>query len=441
MNRFLCLGRRAPVILGFFVSTILVFGCGSDGGDDSPTDPGNPVPLSGYVLKGSVEGASVRVHEITATGEVGASVGGPFTTDAEGRWSGEVPTGTNGAYAVTAIGGTYTDESTGSTVSLSSQMRGIVMVGPNAVGNVTPITHAVFENAAFRMQLGATKNVAFTGAIGDMTTALGFNPTTLTPSVGLRASHDLYAVILAGFSALLDANPALGAAFDNAEVWAIVEAVATDLADGKLDGIDILENGIFVDDGTGQGTLLPFPPLDADDISNLVDAANAWAAVNLPGIIVPPIDLSIFGNPTLNPVGDYVVSGTLVLTGPDAELLGGAFNQELGGSPFTPAGVQVELSGSAASGIDAFSFYLDDRSYSIAAFPDPDGTREFASIIALVPGLIWLSPDPSPLEWIPGALLSLVGRTYIVSFTDVVLATNDVDPAIILNGDLRVDKK
>ena len=156
MNRITGLGRRAPMVLAFLLSTILVFGCGSDGGDDSPTDPGNPVPLSGYVHKGKVVGASVSIHAITATDEIGASVGGPFTTDAEGLWSGDVPSGTTGA------------------------------------------------NAAFRMQLGAIKDAAFAGAIGDMTTALGFDPTTLTPPAVTRGSHDIYNVILAGFPALIE---------------------------------------------------------------------------------------------------------------------------------------------------------------------------------------------------------------------------------------------
>ena len=156
--------------------TLPIASCGGDDGGTDPVDPGNPIELSGYVLKGDVVGAAVNVHTILATGQTGGVIAGPFTTDASGRWSGEVPSGTAGAYAVVATGGTYTDEATGNTVSLLSELRGVVIVGQGNVGNATPITHAIFDNAVYRVGLGASVDAAFISAIGDMTTAIGFDP-------------------------------------------------------------------------------------------------------------------------------------------------------------------------------------------------------------------------------------------------------------------------
>jgi hypothetical protein len=397
MNRFERFAKNGLMVFVLAMATIGLPGCGGDDGDVPPVVPENPIALSGHVLKGAVAGATVNVRAITATGVVGAVVGGPFTTDANGRWSGEVPGGTSGAHAVTANGGSYTDESTGSTVDLVSEMRGIVMVGQSNVGNVTPITHAVFVNGVYRIQLGASRDAAFSAAIGDMTTALGFDPTTITPvadtslsPAGGAADMDIYTAILAGFSEIIATSPELGAAFDNAETWAIVEAVATDLSDGKLDGIDILGNGIFVDDGNGQGNLLPFPALDADDISNLVDAANAWAAINLPGVTVPPLDLSFFGNPGVLPPSDYTVTGSLEVTGSDRFLLGEGDPPSEEPAIFTPTDVHVELDSSHLSGIASFTFYVNNQFHSVSVLTDPNGVREITLVSAMVPGHNWL---------------------------------------------------
>ncbi|GAJ07245.1 unnamed protein product, partial [marine sediment metagenome] len=261
------------------------------------------------------------------------------------------------------------------------------MVGQSNVGNVTPITHAVFVNGLYRIQLGASRDAAFNAAIGDMTTALGFDPTVITPvadaglsPAGGAGDMDIYTAILAGFSEIIATSPALTAAFDNAETWDIVEAVARDLSDGKLDGIDILGNGIFVDDGNGQGNLLPFPALDADDISNLVDAANAWAAENLPGVTVPPLDLSFFGNPGVLPPSDYTVTGSLTVTGTDRFSLGVGDDLAL----FTPTDVNVELDSSHLSGIASFTFYVNNQFHSISVLTDPNGVREVTLVSAMV---------------------------------------------------------
>ncbi len=249
------------------------------------------------------------------------------------------------------------------------------------------------------------------------------------------ADIDIYNVILAGFSELLDANPILSPAFDNAETWDLVRAIATDLTDGKLDGVAIDGNIIFVDpDGTGQ-TSLPLPALDADDISNLVDAANAWAAVNFPGITIPPIDLSAFGNPTVLPPGGWSVTGSLEVTGVDALLLG-EDNGPKNSVTFTPTAVDVATSGSAASGIDGFVFYVDDIFHSIGMTIDPVGIREVVSVSAFVPGNSWFTAGSSPIG---GASMSLLGLTYVLRFIDVELINSaGGTTSVILNGSLDV---
>ena len=439
--------RNVLMIFGWAAMAIGMAGCGGGGGNGTTVSQNNPISVSGYVLKGDVTGATVRIREITTAGLVGDVIAGPFTTGVDGFWSGEVPSGTSGVYAVTASGGTYTDESTGNTVSLVSEIRGIIQVGQTNKGNVTPVTEAMFINAAYRMQSGAAKDAAFTGAISDMITALGFDPTSVAPPAGMASplavsdfsDIDIYKVILAGFSAILDANPLLTPAFDNAETWEIVKAVAADMSDGKLDGIDIVGNAVLVDDGSGTGTLLPLPALSPNDISNLIDAANAWAAVNFPGLVIPDVDISTFGNFTVAPPGgDFVVSGSLTVTGPDARLLGVADpgNTFL----FEPTSVDIGFDSSTLSGIGTFVFYRDDIFNYIGVSPDPNGVREVVSVTAIVPGEFWITDSVSTLS-VPGASVSQLGNTYTIRFSNVALintATGLSDPAITLDGELVV---
>lgn len=434
MNRFRHITGYS-ILLGLFAIAAVLTGCGGGGGGGSTAAPGQPVAVSGYVLKGSVEGATVYVRPITSTGALGASIAGPFTTDANGRWSGEVPAGTSGIHAVTASGGSYTDESTGNTVNVVSEIRGIINVGQGNVGNVTPITEALFINATYRMQLGASKTAAFADAIGDMTTALGFDPASVVPSAGASAlptaaqhftDMDMYSVILAGFAELLNANPALGPAFDNAETWEIVKAVATDMSDGKLDGIDIVGNAILVDDGSGTGTLLPLPPLSPNDISNLIAAANDWAAVNAPDIVIPDIDLAALVSfktcPTDN---NYTVSGSIMISGPDASKLTDSNSQVL----FTPTSVMV---------MQNVFLFCRNNIYNTISVEAQFGRREVDSIRALAQGTIWsvtADPDDPVAPWVPGAWVSPSGSSYIINFTDVGLDSNTTNSGseIILN--------
>ena len=156
------LAQHAVAAVAIFVMAAGIVSCSSDGGDGGPTGGGNnPIAVSGYVFKGAVSGSTVHVRSITAAGDVGGIIAGPFTSDATGRWSGEVPAGTVGMHAVTAVGGTYTDESSGQTVTVTSQMLGLIAVGTTNAGNVTPMTHAVFVNGQYRVQLGASIGAAF----------------------------------------------------------------------------------------------------------------------------------------------------------------------------------------------------------------------------------------------------------------------------------------
>ncbi|MGH7682285.1 MAG: hypothetical protein ACRENN_09910, partial [Candidatus Eiseniibacteriota bacterium] len=258
------------VFLGTFLG-----GCGSD---DSPTQPPAPTPTSvgGNVSKAPIAGATINIHKINSDGSIGALVAGPFTTDANGNWTGTLPPSASGPYVMVSTGGSYVDEASGATVSPAAgqDLYGILQ---GTASQVTPLTHATFLAAQARVTGGATLSTAISSATASSTAAFGFNFATTAPSDSATAAANAkaYAALLGGLSTLLEANPVL-ASVSTALQMDLVLALAKDMADGKLDGLDALGAAILVPlQPSGTAAL---PALSASDLSAWLIAANAYAA-------------------------------------------------------------------------------------------------------------------------------------------------------------------
>ncbi len=310
MHRFL--SGRVPLLLSILLAIGLVAGCG----DDNPTKPPAPTPIGGNVNKAPIVGASVTVHHLNADGSINPTVvAGPFTTDANGNFSGSPPSG-SGPFAMVSTGGTYTDEATGNpvTVPAGRELYGIYQSGSCAV---TPLSHATYLAMTDLVDGGASVSAATTQAIATSTTAFGFNFTTTTPSdaSGATANQKKYAALLGGLSTLLDANPALST-FSATPKFDLVLALSQDMADGKLDGTDASGNAIQVPtDATGT-TFAALPALSATDLSAWLTAANTYAAgvTTLSGIV---FNVNTVWNPSATGGGGGS-SGTVAFTGTGA---------------------------------------------------------------------------------------------------------------------------
>lgn len=423
--------RRIPLLLltALLATFALVFapGCGSDSdGDGSPTGGGSPIAINGTVHKGPVDGAEVTVREITAAGALGAALAGPFTTDVTGRFTGDVPAGSSGYYVLVADGGTYVDESTGSTVTMTQELYGVIQIGTTNVGAVTPFTHAAVLNAFGRMAQGQPTQSAFADAVGDLTTALGFNPMTTAPEgAGRGLAEQIYTALLAGISQLIDDNVLLSPTFDDAETFDLIWAIAVDLSDGTLDGTDIFGVTIVVDpDGAGPGEPITIPGLDANGIDALVEAAREWAAINFPGLTIPDIDTDDFGDPTWT-IGDFGATGSLTVTGTDA----GAF-----GNPFTPTSAVVTT--------DAFSvgvtFFMNEGQYEIERTVSIGSDTEVGNGVTVAVALSQDGYWPNYGFPIQGVTLNVISEDhYQVVFQGLVLTDPGDQGTVILNGTLN----
>jgi len=257
------------------LAALAAAGCGSS--SSTPSAPG-PTAVGGNVSKAPISGAAVQVLVMGSAGTPGASVAGPFTTDANGDWTGSIAAGTSGPFVLAASGGSYVDEANASTVTLPAgrTLHGLLS---GTHSQVTPFTHATFLGMVAQVAGGTSVADAIATARASGVSAFGFDFATTVPRnvATASASEKAYAALLGGVSTLLDNNAALSA-FTNTPKFDLVLALSADMADGRLDGLDASGSAIDVPtDDTGTATA-PMPALSATDLSALAAAANAYAA-------------------------------------------------------------------------------------------------------------------------------------------------------------------
>jgi hypothetical protein len=296
-----------PLVIALVSLWLLAACSGDDNG--GPTQPAQPQTVSGQVTKGPVAGASVAVHAVAASGAPGAVIGGPWTTDTQGAWSGEIPGGSSGPLLVVATGGSYVDEASSATVMLGDgQLQGYVT---GAASQVTPYTHMLVRAAQERIaSRGESPAVAWAVVNARFQAAFGFDPSLTAPALSGSTAARTYLALLGGICGLLADHPALDD-LAGADPFDLVLAFAADLADGLLDGLDAAGEAIVVAIGSES---VAWPALDPAGIGPLVDAVNAWAAATegLGDIELGAIDLD-FSDP---PAGSG--SGALIFSGPGA---------------------------------------------------------------------------------------------------------------------------
>lgn len=241
-------------------------GCGGGGGF-IPLGSGGSV-VSGSVIKGPVSGATLTVYVLNQDGTYGAVLG-TGTTDASGNFSFSLTTAHTGPAALVATGGTYTSETTGTTVSGagSSLCAMAIDLSRGATGLIiSPLSDMVCARAKV-LAVGGT---ALPTAIADADTfVMGIYGLTGRPE-GLRPSFTAGALCtdagkLAMVLAALDKlRTGLAGGSD-----ALYSALSSDIADGTFDG---LGGGAAVPLGGGT---LPFTAGSTDFVGALTSVAPA----------------------------------------------------------------------------------------------------------------------------------------------------------------------
>ena len=265
--------RNFLIFLALFTISISLTGCnGSDSSSDDETD----ISVSGYVIDGPISGSSVTLHEVDSDGSTGEQVAGPFTTDASGEWNGMIPNNVTGKLVIVAVGGQYTDDATGETITLADGEKlhsWFDASSPEDSGVVSPITDSLWQVARNQMSQGESANDAINSIEQLASDFWSLDPTSITPDESSEnTNQQRYGVLLAAFSFLMDNNTNLQSApFASMDRFTLMRLIMNDMADGRLDGLDLNDIPVLAADGT------PLPALSRHDLSALFREANARA--------------------------------------------------------------------------------------------------------------------------------------------------------------------
>lgn len=395
-----------------FLALSLCLAMASCGSDDGPSNPGTPTAVSGTVIKGLVANSAVTVLSVANDGSPGSVVAGPFTTDDQGVWSGEIPAGARGPFFLRADGGTYVDEASGESVDLGS--GSLMSFSSGGSGTVSPFTQMLCD-VVEASGAASDRAEAWQTAIGSFVAAFGFDPTTTVPTSTGTEAQKRYVAALGGVSQFIDDSTTLGA-LTGVSLFEITMAIIADVADNALDGNDIDGNPISI--GNSGNDL---PALELTGLAALVSAINDFADAN------PDLAALIFG-PILLDFGDLFDPGnggendTLTLSGPGTSALPQSiFVANYGNSSGNVYSWSGFTTGTGAMAISLIETVISDEPFVTIAFAFSD----------LGVSLGW---QRSATGSIPG--LSHVGDRFV--FEDVVLVSDSDEGDLTFNGTLDI---
>ena len=203
----------------------------------APTPPPAAVTttVAGAVVKGPVAGAQVCAYAVVANGR-GTGVGSCTTSDAQGRYSFNLPVG-SGPLWVEASGGSYTDEATGATATLpaGNPLTTIITGNGGTVDTMlTPLTTLALNAAAATVgSTGTLNSSAYAAAAAQLMTAFnlptaansGFNINTTLPVFGANANS--YGTALTVISRMVANGTTLAALLATTNPQTLAAAYAT----------------------------------------------------------------------------------------------------------------------------------------------------------------------------------------------------------------------
>ena len=258
--------------------------CGSDSTSTNPTTS-TSTTINGQAIAGAVNG-TLHVHDASDVHFATATI-------TDGQFSVEIPNDKLSGALDFEVTGTYRDEVSGQTVTLTATNPLALHVAANhyragQLGNapITPDTSIIRTMVSNGMTITAAET-AFQTAFGykpDLTAA-PFDPYT-TQSITTQTMADQTAAFRVGVWSQLGADLGLTAS-DLAE---LPIKLATDLADGTLNGVDSLGNPVtFTSSGVNLQALNQAVPL-ANRLSMAV-SGFAGSPANIAGVAAPSMGL------------------------------------------------------------------------------------------------------------------------------------------------------
>jgi len=272
-------GKRFFALSALMVlALIALYACGGGSSDSLAT-----TTITGSVFAAPVDGASVSVKDTS-----GNTVAGPVTTATDGTFSIVVPTASLAADLVfESTGGTFTDEATGA-VTTAATLGAVAPGGSLSSGssvNIDPSSTIVYHMVTAH---GKTINEAET----DFQGAFGYTPDISITPVNAPPSGTDMSGCLSGLRAITFSKLTEDLGLTPEHQFALLGALAGDLDDGQLDGINGAAPVTIV-----TGTNMP------EDIQNRFEHALTWllsdSTVNHTGLTPDQIEILPFSKVAL----------------------------------------------------------------------------------------------------------------------------------------------
>ncbi len=226
------MGNNLPASRSAVITVLLpllglgLAGCGSDSDSLAGTS------ISGTVFAAAVEGASCVVKDTA-----GIVIAGPVMTSADGRYSVNVPEANlTDDLTVVCNGGTFTDEATAATGQAATTLAAYVAGGTLGAGSsvhATPGSTIIHELVSGYGKTLADARTAFNSAFG-YSPDHSIAPTDAT-NPGSDAGND---ALLAGLRAAVFSQMTSDMGLAAEQQFDLLAALAKDLSDGALDGVD-----------------------------------------------------------------------------------------------------------------------------------------------------------------------------------------------------------
>jgi hypothetical protein len=296
MSFFSVRTRRA-----FLFLTPLAFALSGCGSDDAATTPA-ATNVSGQVVKGPVGNSTVCVYSLSGGTRSTSTLVPCVTSDAAGAYTFAPITNYTGDLLIEATNGTYRNEATGATTTLSAPLRTVLpAAGGTVSGMVTPLTTIAVAATGTN-----TNSTTFASAAGNVGAQAGLGSTNIVntaPSYGTNGTTatNAYAAALGAIAQYqattgstltqtltnwANPSPSNQAAFQsalNAYVAAAQVAIANLPANFNLSATG---SPISYTASSGQGTTVSGGTSTAGSGLTVSGAASAFAPISGVGITV-----------------------------------------------------------------------------------------------------------------------------------------------------------
>ncbi len=183
-------------------------GCGGGDGGAATSAAAPPVSLSGQVIKGPVNGATVCAYAVREGKQEASPIVACVTSGANGQYDIGLPAQYSGDVLIEASGGTYVDESSGQSKALSESLSSFVAASEPKLAMVTPLTSLAVSRSSSLNTDAFNAAAQSVKALTGLATDVSLTQTAPTFASDSRTATNSYAVILGGISQFMAANQA-----------------------------------------------------------------------------------------------------------------------------------------------------------------------------------------------------------------------------------------